>query len=102
MCFRIVETTESPQEVETTDGNHENYHFQANLSQNPGWTPRGNHGRVETTDGNHKNYHFQVHLSQNPGWTPRGNHGRVETTEGWTPQQGGYHRVTTGGGNHGW
>ena len=99
MCFRIVETTKSSQEVETTDGNHENYHFEANLSQNPGWTPQSNHGRlettegwtpqqggyhprgVETTDGNHENCHFQANLSQNPGWTPQSNHERVETTK---------------------
>ena len=109
MCYRIAETMESPQEVESTDGNHENYHFQANLSQNPGWTPRSNHGRlqttggwkpqkgkqhdrvdtmespreVETTDGNHKNCHFQANLSQNPGWTPQSNHKRVETVKVW-------------------
>ena len=73
MCFRIVETMESPQEVETTDGNHENYHFQANLSQNPGWTPQSNHRQ----GGNHKS------VGTMTGWEPRkgGNQARVETTK---------------------
>ena len=72
MCFKIAETTESPQEVETTDGNHENCHFQANLCQNPGWTPWSNHGRLETM----------------AEWKPRegGNQGRVDTMTEWIPQ----------------
>ena len=127
MCFRIAETMESPQEVETTGGNHENCHFQANLSQNPGWTPRSNHGRLETTaewkpweSGNHRRvdttkgwipHHFQANLSQNPGWTPQSNHEkpqedrhhrvtrRVETMGGWKPGKSrSNHRE---GGNHG-
>ena len=79
MCFRIAETMESPQEVEITNGNHENCLFQANLSQNPGWTPQSNHEKVETTG----------------GWTPQSNHRRVETTGGWKPWEGNHGRVDT-------
>ena len=90
---RIVETTESTQEVETMDGNH------GRLETTAEWKPweGGNHRRVDTTTGwipqsNHGRWkplmvtmktHFQANLGQNPGWTPQSNHKRVETMKVW-------------------
>ena len=81
------------------DGNHENCHFQANLSQTPGWIPQSNHRRWKPRMVTTKTVISRLIQAK----IQDGHHG--VTMRGWKPLEGGHHRVTTGGwkpweGNH--